>query len=91
MEYMDGDTLSNLRAEKEQKVFQPEEIAAWTAQLCDALDYAHNYARIIHRDLKPANLMVNRKGDLKVSDFGIARSLNDSMSKLTGAQRSPSA
>ncbi len=91
MEYMDGDTLSNLRAEKEQKVFQPEEIAAWTAQLCDALDYAHNYARIIHRDLKPANLMVNQKGDLKVSDFGIARSLNDSMSKLTGAQRSPSA
>ncbi len=83
MEYIDGDTLSNLRAEKEQKVFQPEEIAAWTAQLCDALDYAHNHARIIHRDLKPANLMVNQKGDLKVSDFGIARSLGDSMSKLT--------
>ncbi len=73
MEYVDGDTLSNLRAEKEQKVFQPEEIAAWTSQLCDALDYAHNHARIIHRDLKPANLMVNQKGDLKVSDFGIAR------------------
>jgi len=83
MEYIDGDTLSNLRAEKEQKVFQPEEIAAWTSQLCDALDYAHNHARIIHRDLKPANLMVNQRGDLKVSDFGIARSLGDSMSKLT--------
>ncbi|MDQ3118241.1 MAG: serine/threonine protein kinase [Verrucomicrobiota bacterium] len=85
MEYIDGDTLSNLRAEKEQKVFQPEEIAAWTSQLCEALDYAHNHARIIHRDLKPANLMVNKKGDLKVSDFGIARSLGDSMSKLTMA------
>ncbi|MBA3385409.1 MAG: serine/threonine protein kinase, partial [Chthoniobacterales bacterium] len=85
MEYIDGDTLSNLRAEKEQKVFQPEEISGWTAQLCDALDYAHNHARIIHRDLKPANLMVNQKGDLKVSDFGIARSLGDSMSKLTMA------
>ncbi len=83
MEYIDGDTLSNLRAEKEAKVFQPEEIAGWTSQLCDALDYAHNHARIIHRDLKPANLMVNQKGDLKVSDFGIARSLGDSMSKLT--------
>jgi eukaryotic-like serine/threonine-protein kinase len=83
MEYIDGDTLSNLRAEKEQKVFHPEEIAGWTAQLCDALDYAHNHARIIHRDLKPANLMVNQRGDLKVSDFGIARSLGDSMSKLT--------
>ncbi len=85
MEYIDGDTLSNLRAGKEAKVFQPEEIAAWTSQLCDALDYAHNHARIIHRDLKPANLMVNQKGDLKVSDFGIARSLGDSMSKLTMA------
>src|SRR5947207_13313138 len=53
MEYVDGDTLSNLRAEKERKVFEPDEIALWTAQLCDALDYAHNHARIVHRDLKP--------------------------------------
>src|SRR4051794_13973839 len=69
MEYIDGDTLSNLRAEKERKVFEPSELAEWTAQLCDALDYAHNHAKIIHRDLKPANLMVNQRGDLKVSDF----------------------
>src|SRR5437763_6904662 len=68
MEYVDGDTLSNLRVEKERKVFEPEEIAGWTAQLCDALDYAHNHARIIHRDLKPGNLMVNQRGNLKVSD-----------------------
>src|SRR5947209_17400118 len=78
MEYVDGDTLSNLRAEKEQKVFEPNELRGWTSQLCDALDYAHNHAQIIHRDLKPANLMVNQRGDLKVSDFGIARSLGDS-------------
>ena len=77
MEYVDGETLSNLRAEKEQKVFEPNDIANWTSQLCDALDYAHNQARIVHRDLKPANLMVNRSGDLKVSDFGIARNLGD--------------
>jgi serine/threonine protein kinase/Tfp pilus assembly protein PilF len=81
MEYVDGDTLANLRAEK--KVFEPNEIAAWTAQLCDALDYAHNYARIIHRDLKPGNLMVSQRGDLKVQDFGIARSLGDTASRLT--------
>jgi serine/threonine protein kinase/Tfp pilus assembly protein PilF len=86
MEYIDGETLSNLRAEKEQKVFEPDEIAAWTSQLCDALDYAHHHAKIIHRDLKPANLMVNQEGDLKVSDFGIARSLGDSMSRLTTEQ-----
>src|SRR5207247_2223299 len=83
MEYVDGDTLSNLLAVKERRVFEPDEIALWTAQLCDALDYAHNHARIVHRDLKPANLMVNQRGDLKVADFGIARSLSDSVSKLT--------
>jgi serine/threonine protein kinase/Tfp pilus assembly protein PilF len=83
MEYVDGETLSNLRAEKEQKVFEPDEIASWTSQLCDALDYAHNRARVIHRDLKPANLMVNKRGDLKVADFGIARSLADPATRLT--------
>src|SRR5437879_10257810 len=86
MEYVDGETLSNLRAEKEQKVFEPNQIAGWTSQLCDALDYAHNYAKIIHRDLKPANLMVNKKGALKVSDFGSARSFGDSVSRLTMEQ-----
>src|SRR5437588_7538352 len=86
MEYVDGDTLANLRAEKEQKVFEPNGLSGWTSQLCDALDYAHNQARIIHRDLKPANLMVNKKGDLKVSDFGIARSLGDTVSRLTMEQ-----
>jgi serine/threonine protein kinase/Tfp pilus assembly protein PilF len=86
MEYVDGETLSNLRAEKEQKVFQPEEIAGWIGQACEALDYAHNRARVIHRDLKPSNLMVNQRGDLKVADFGIARSLADSASRLTAEQ-----
>jgi TolB-like protein/Tfp pilus assembly protein PilF len=86
MEYIDGETLSNLRAEKEQRVFDPDEIATWISQLCDALDYAHNHANVIHCDLKPANLMVNQRGDLKITDFGIARSLTDSVSRLTAQQ-----
>jgi len=86
MEYINGDTLSNLRAQKERKVFEPDEIGPWTSQLCDALDYAHNHAKIIHRDLKPANVMINQRGDLKVSDFGIARSLGDTVSRLTMEQ-----
>jgi serine/threonine protein kinase len=85
MEYIDGDTLSNLRCDKERKVFEAPELTDWMRQLCDALDYAHNYAHVIHRDLKPANLMVNQRGELKVSDFGIARSLEDSMSVITMA------
>jgi serine/threonine protein kinase len=83
MEYVDGDTLSNLRADKPHKVFETAELTEWVSELCDALDYAHNHARIVHRDLKPSNLMVNQRGDLKVADFGIARSLSDSMSMLT--------
>jgi serine/threonine protein kinase/Tfp pilus assembly protein PilF len=83
MEYIDGETLSNLRTEKEQPVFEPDEIATWISQLCDALDYAHTRANVIHCDLKPANLMVNQRGDLKITDFGIARSLSDSVSRLT--------
>ncbi len=86
MEYIDGETLSNLRSEKEQRVFEPDELATWISQLCDALDYAHNRAKIIHCDLKPANLMVNRRGDLKIQDFGIARNLSDSVSRLTVEQ-----
>jgi serine/threonine protein kinase/predicted Zn-dependent protease len=85
MEYVDGETLSALRCDKEQKVFEAAELTDWMGQLCDALDYAHNYAHVIHRDLKPSNLMVNQRGELKVSDFGIARSLEDSMSVITKA------
>jgi serine/threonine protein kinase/Tfp pilus assembly protein PilF len=86
MEYVNGETLSNLCARKEHQVFEPYEIAGWMTQLCEALDYAHNHARVIHRDLKPGNLMVNQRGDLKVADFGIARSLTDSASRLTTEQ-----
>jgi TolB-like protein/Tfp pilus assembly protein PilF len=85
MEYVDGGTLSSLRCDKERKVFEVAELTDWMGQLCDALDYAHNYAHVIHRDLKPANVMVNQRGELKVSDFGIARSLEDSMSVITKA------
>src|SRR5262249_11800479 len=83
MEYVNGDTLASSRCQKEQKVFESAELTVWVGQLCDALDYAHNHARIIHRDLKPANLMINQRGELKISDFGIARSLGDSISRLT--------
>jgi serine/threonine protein kinase/Tfp pilus assembly protein PilF len=86
MEYIDGETLSNLRTDKERRVFEPDEIITWISQLCDALDYAHTRANVIHCDLKPANLMVNQRVELKITDFGIARSLTDSVSRLTTEQ-----
>ena len=83
MEYIDGDTLSNMRADRESKIFETRELGDWAKQLCDALDYAHTHAQVVHRDLKPSNLMVNQRGNLKVADFGIARSLSDSVSMAT--------
>jgi serine/threonine protein kinase len=83
MEYVDGATLSALRVEREAKIFKVAELQPLVAQVCHALEYAHAKARIVHRDLKPANLMVNASEQLKITDFGIARSLSDSVSMLS--------
>src|ERR1700736_2602878 len=80
MEYVDGSTLSSLRVKKSTKCFEVAEVAPWVTSLCDALSYAHDSASLIHRDLKPSNLMVNSRMDLKITDFGIAVTLRDSMS-----------
>jgi len=84
MEYVDGKALSTLRALKPSGVFEAEEIREWLGQLCEALEYAHTRAGVVHRDLKPQNLMINGKGELKVTDFGIARSLGETMTRTTG-------
>jgi hypothetical protein len=83
MEYVDSDTLRNLRIDQPNGVFEPSQVGEWVKQLCAALAYAHTEAAIVHRDLKPANLMINGKGQLKVADFGIARSLVESVSQIT--------
>jgi serine/threonine protein kinase len=51
--------------------------------MLDALEHAHGEVGLIHRDLKPANLMVNDLDDLKVADFGIARNLKDTVSRVS--------
>ncbi len=83
MEYVDGATLSHLRVQQPSKCFEVEEIVPWITSLCEALTYAHESVRVIHRDLKPANLMVNSRSELKVTDFGIACSLRDSMNRVS--------
>jgi serine/threonine protein kinase/Skp family chaperone for outer membrane proteins len=83
MEFVDGETLSALRVDRPDKVFQAEDLLQPMFELCEALTYAHIRAAIVHRDLKPANLMLTTRGVLKVTDFGIARSLSDSISMLT--------
>ena len=83
MEFVDGETLSALRVDHPNKVFEAEELSQVVAEICEALTYAHTRASIVHRDLKPTNLMLSAKGVVKITDFGIARSLSDSVSMLT--------
>ena len=84
MEYVDGDTISALRIQQAAKVFQHKDLATWLTQLLSGLEYAHQSAKIVHRDLKPSNLLIQRElQQLKITDFGIARSVADSISRTT--------
>jgi serine/threonine protein kinase/tetratricopeptide (TPR) repeat protein len=83
MEFVDGDTLSTLRVRKPNPIFETPDLEPWLADWCQAMHYAHTRARIVHCDIKPANLMVDSKGALKITDFGIARSLSESISTFS--------
>jgi uncharacterized delta-60 repeat protein len=77
MEHVDGWSLAALRVDRPQQRYRLEEITPWVRQICAALTYAHTEASILHLALKPANLMLNSRDQLKVADFGIARSLQE--------------
>lgn len=88
MEFLRGGTFSRKLKEHPRGFFEPVEIVGWLRELCDALHYAHEIAHVIHRDLKPANLMLDGRGHLRVTDFGIARSISESFTRLTGQHSS---
>ena len=75
MEYVDGWSLAAMRVDHAQQRYRLEEVTLWVRQLCAALTYAHTQNGILHLALKPANLMLNSREQLKLTDFGIARSL----------------
>jgi serine/threonine protein kinase len=82
MEYVDG---LDLRQLLQKGKLLAEDALAIVRQLCDALEYAHEEG-IVHRDIKPANILIDRKGRVKIADFGLAKLLGrDSAShQLTG-------
>lgn len=69
MEYVDGCTLYE---RMQQGALPLSEVFQILAQAAAALDYAHSKG-VLHRDIKPANLMLARDGQVKITDFGIAR------------------
>jgi serine/threonine protein kinase len=83
MEYVDGASLSEMRVRLPSRHYETEALEAWTAALCSALAYAHDTGLCVHRDLKPGNLMVNARGALKVTDFGISCSLQNTAARVS--------
>lgn len=81
MEYLSGRTLDDIvRSEGE---MAPETAVNYVRQIAAALAHAHAVG-ILHRDVKPSNVMVDDDNRAVLTDFGIARALNDSRLTRTG-------
>ncbi len=82
MEFVDG---VNLRQALRAGRFTPGQALAIVPPICDALQFAHERG-IVHRDIKPENLLLDKSGQVKIADFGIAKMVGDE-----GARDSPEA
>jgi len=80
MEYVSGEDLKSFIRRSRQLVVGTAILIA--KQVCDGLAEAHR-AGVVHRDLKPGNIMIDKEGNAKIMDFGIARSI--SVKGITGA------
>jgi serine/threonine protein kinase len=69
MEFVDG---LNLRQLEQAGQLSPREALQIVPQICEALQFAHDEG-IIHRDIKPENILMDKKGRVKIADFGIAK------------------
>jgi serine/threonine protein kinase len=71
MEYVDG---LNLRQVERARRLTPREALQVIPQICEALQFAHDEG-IIHRDIKPENILMDKRGRVKIADFGLAKLL----------------
>lgn len=74
MEVLKGKSLKELITER--GYLSEDDAIAIALQVCSALGYAH-HNRIVHRDIKPHNIVIDDSGHVKVTDFGIARIVED--------------
>jgi len=81
MEYVKGEDLKSFIKGKSR--LTQEEAVTIAKQMCEGLAGAHELG-VIHRDLKPQNIMIDEKGNAKVMDFGIARSVEAAGVTQTG-------
>ena len=72
MEFVEG---TDLRDVIEAGNLSPGEALAIIPQICEALQYAHEEG-VVHRDIKPENILMDKKGRVKIADFGIAKLLD---------------
>ncbi len=85
MEYLDG---VNLRQAMRAGQLRAAEALKIVPQICDALQFAHDEG-IVHRDIKPENILLDKKGRVKIADFGLAKLLGKTAPdfSLTGTQQ----
>jgi serine/threonine-protein kinase len=87
MDYAQGKPLSDFG--KPDKLLPLSKVLDLVARVADALDYAHGQ-NIIHRDIKPGNIIYNpSNGDIKITDFGIAKISDDSRTRTGSVMGSP--
>ncbi|XP_021741389.1 mitogen-activated protein kinase kinase 6-like [Chenopodium quinoa] len=77
LEYMDRGSLADVI--KQVKTILEPYLAVVCKQVLQGLVYLHNERHVIHRDMKPSNLLVNHKGEVKITDFGVSAVLASSM------------
>ncbi len=74
LEFVDGKDLEAVLVESD-GFFPESQVIGWAVELCDVLSFLHNHQPepIIFRDMKPSNVMIDRRGHVKLVDFGIAK------------------